>query len=422
MIQEKLDKKRTEIISIFIFAMIFLSAIGANAPGVEVGGLGKLYLFRLMVPILLLFFFNRNFYNNSILPDTIILFVVWMLCATISLIWSFDLNNSISGIFNYLICFIWIIWLLGVIKTKKMFQNVIIFITVLILCCCALGIFESYTGKYYFNVQEGVDIYLTSAKQHYPVVFFFNPNDFMFFIIGIIPFLFCVIRDKVKNVKLRYIMYITYLGLSCFMLWLADCRMGFVVLPFMLLVFFLTKNVKKRLPAVAVLLIVTLSVVLAKRPSLIQEFMQESRLDIWKDAVNNFVQSNFLGTGVGNANFHLDNVEYLSEISATHFWFLQIFVELGIVFMVIFMIWLYTIFKRGIKMIRNKDKKYNTTGRATIVFITALIPMSMMSSSLALSPIFWTYISLLLLAVSIKEDNEEVSYEQGNIALDRIQR
>ena len=173
--------------------MILLSAIGANAPSIEISGLGNLYLFRLMTPVLLLFFFKKNFYKNSIMSDTIILFTVWFLCGLISLIWTFDINNSLSGLFNYLVCFVWVIWLLGTIKTKEIFHQTIIFIAVVIILCCGVGVFEAVTGKYFFRVQEGIEQVITGAKFHYPVVFFFNPTDFMFFIIGIIPFMFYVI-------------------------------------------------------------------------------------------------------------------------------------------------------------------------------------------------------------------------------------
>lgn len=410
MIQEKLNKKETKATSFFIMIMILLSAIGANAPSIEISGLGNLYLFRLMTPVLLLFFFKKNFYKNSIMSDTIILFTVWFLCGLISLIWTFDINNSLSGLFNYLVCFVWVIWLLGTIKTKEIFHQTIIFIAVVIILCCGLGVFEAVTGKYFFRVQEGIEQVITGAKFHYPVVFFFNPNDFMFFIIGIIPFMFYVIKEKIASKLVRIVMYAAYLALSCFMLWLADCRMGFVVLPIMFIVWFFTTNWKKRWPLAALALMICVLFVVIK-PSILEKIAQESRLQIWQDALTNFMHSNFLGTGIGNANYHLENVKYKSELTATHFWFLQIFVELGLFFTFIFAIWLYTIFRRGLNMVKYKDNNYSPLGKAVLVFLIALFPMSMMSSSLAVSPIFWTYVALLLLAVSVKLSEKEARNE-----------
>lgn len=403
-----LNKRETKSTSFFILIMILISAIGANAPIVEVEGIGNLYLFRLMIPILLLLFFKAKFHNNRVLHNTIVLFVVWLLCATVSLLWSFNFSNSVSALFNYIICFIWVVWLVGVVKTKRMFQNMILFMTGIILVCCVLGIYEAYTGIYMFNVQEGLDVHLTSAGLHYPVVFFFNPNDFMFFVIGIIPFLFYVVRERIRRKSLRKIMYIAYTGLSCYMLWLADCRMGFIVLPFMLFVFLLSKNFKKRFPIALVVLISVAVIILLRYPQLIQSFLRESRWDIWHDAINNFYQSKFLGTGLGNANYHLANVTYASDITATHFWFLQIFVELGIFFIPAFLVWYYKIFKSGVRMIKSSNKNYRRRGRVVIVFIVALIPMSTMSSSFAILPVFWTYIAFLLLAISVKDKKAEV--------------
>ena len=71
-----LNKRETKSTSFFILIMILISAIGANAPIVEVEGIGNLYLFRLMIPVLLLLFFKAKFHNNRVLHNTIVLFVV----------------------------------------------------------------------------------------------------------------------------------------------------------------------------------------------------------------------------------------------------------------------------------------------------------------------------------------------------------
>lgn len=409
--QQTQGNKFTKITAV---AVMIIALMGASLPIVNLPGIGTLYLFRLVVPFLFFWMIvHRNHYEQS-WRDMFQMMIVWIGWGIVSLLWSFDRTNSIQGIINICFCFVWIMWLAGFVDTVNLYDKLITAFIVFIVGCSLLGLYEVFSGHYIFTVQAGVESVITSIGKHYPVTVFYNPNDFMVFVAASIPMVFYLANKKIKNKHLIFIIDIGYVLFSCVMMLLADCRMGFVVVPFIVLVWLISKKWDVRFYKVVILGVVVGIVILIASPNTISLIASEARWEIWSDALYNLKESFFLGTGIGNANFHLPGHIYQSNLTATHFWFIQVLAEIGpIGFLFVAKWYIKSILRVKRSVVYNRNSSVFGIKRFTLTLLLATFFLSMMSASLMESAAFWTLIAIMQVGTGLKIVDQEKAKNEG---------
>lgn len=406
--------QETTFTKITAIAVMIIALMGASLPIVNVPGIGTLYLFRIAVPFLFLWMIVRRKRFERSLRDLLQMMIAWSVWGVFSLLWSFDRTNSIQGIFNICFCFVWVLWLASFVRTVNLYDNMLTAFVVFIVICTLLGIYEVFSGDYIFAVQSGVESVITSIGKHYPVTVFYNPNDFMVFVAASVPMVFYLASKNIANKYLIIIIDIGYVLYVCVMMLLADCRMGFVVVPFIVLVWLISKKWDVRFYKVVILGVVVGIVILIASPNTISLIASEARWEIWSDALYNLKESFFLGTGIGNANFHLPGHIYKSNLTATHFWFLQVFAEIGVPgFFFVAKWYLGSVLK--VKRATITERKSSVFGirRLTLTLLLAIFFLSMMSSSLTESAAFWTLIAIMQVGAGLKSIEQEKVKNEG---------
>ena len=406
--------QETTFTKITAIAVMIIALMGASLPIVNLPGIGTLYLFRIAVPFLFLWMIVRRKRFERSLRDLLQMMIAWSVWGVFSLLWSFDRTNSIQGIFNICFCFVWVLWLASFVRTVNLYDNMLTAFVVFIVICTLLGIYEVFSGDYIFAVQSGVESVITSIGKHYPVTVFYNPNDFMVFVAASIPMVFYLANKKIKNKHLIFIIDIGYVLFSCVMMLLADCRMGFVVVPFIVLVWLISKKWDVRFYKVVILGVIVGAVILIVSPNVLGLIASEARWEIWSDALYNLKESFFLGTGIGNANFHLPGHIYKSNLTATHFWFIQVLAEIGpIGFLFVAKWYIRSILRVKKSVVDNRSSSVFELKRLVLTLLLATIFLSMMSSSLTESAAFWTLIAIMQVGAGLKIIEQEKVKNEG---------
>lgn len=406
--------QETTFTKITAIAVMIIALMGASLPIVNVPGIGTLYLFRIAIPFLFLWMIVRRKRFERSLRDLLQMMIAWSVWGVFSLLWSFDRTNSIQGIFNICFCFVWVLWLASFVRTVNLYDNMLTAFVVFIVICTLLGIYEVFSGDYIFAVQSGVESVITSIGKHYPVTVFYNPNDFMVFVAASIPMVFYLTNKKIKNKHLIFIIDIGYVLFSCVMMLLADCRMGFVVVPFIVLVWLVSKKWDVRFYKVVILGVIVGAVILIVSPNVLGLIASEARWEIWSDALYNLKESFFLGTGIGNANFHLPGHIYKSNLTATHFWFIQVLAEIGpIGFLFVAKWYIRSILRVKKSVVDNRSSSVFELKRLVLTLLLATIFLSMMSSSLTESAAFWTLIAIMQVGAGLKIIEQEKVKNEG---------
>lgn len=396
----------TTLTKVVAIVMMITALMGASLPVLSLPGIGTLYLFRLLVPFLFVWMILSKMQFSRNMRHMLQMIIVWCVCGCISLIWSFDRTNSIQGVVNICFCVVWVLWLAGAVKTAYIFDRLMIVFVAFVTCCCALGIYEVFTGNYIFSVQPGVESVITSIGRHYPVTVFYNPNDFMVFVAASIPIVFYLTDKKCSRWLIKLIVDITYLLMSFVLMILADCRMGLLVVPFIVIMWIVSKKWEVRFYKVVIVGIIAIIMLMIVHPSIAGLVANESRWDIWRDALYNLRLSYFMGTGIGNANIHLPGHIYKSTLTATHFWFLQVLAEIGVVGFYFVAKWFITSVLRARRgVVSTVDKQVLGLRRISLTLLLAMIFLSMMSSGLTESPAFWTLIAIMQISGNLESNN-----------------
>lgn len=413
------DKKFNKVAwSIMLFFTLFAAAL----PGINVPGIGFLYLFRIVLPFLLIYvIINENHYGNytNTIRDTGTLFLLIIFYGIFSLLWAQNQIEGIKSILNYIYGFSLVFTLLRVIHNKEHLYILIRITGYIMIAIMLIGVFESLTGKYIFSSSwSGKLPYPQYPQIHYPVVCFGNPNDFVFIAFGIFPFFNLALNNTLRNRHriTTLLLQLMYLGLLCLIIVFASNRMGMLLIPFTIVVNLLvSKNNNVRVISWVLIPVIGFIFAIWKWDSLTAFFAEDARIQIWGNILRNAKHYYFMGTGPGNSYLPISGVEYDGVLMNPHFWFLEMFAEFGVIIFVFLIIWYWLIMRRAIKLCSVKDKEISSMGRTAIKFMIYFIPMSVMSSSVSAMPQFWLIISILLLVINVNEirSTEECKYGEN---------
>lgn len=118
------------------------------------------------------------------------------------------------------------------------------------------------------------------------------------------------------------------------------------------------------------------------------------RMELWGTAWKLILKSSFLGTGIGSINDSM--AQYGLLITIPHNLFLEIFVQYGLLLIMLFLIFIAIVFY--------KVRKSNKVNQFIVYTSLIILPFSsIINSGYLLMPVFWLFLSsLYILSTSYK--------------------
>ena len=391
--------------AVFLVLILFAAAL----PGLEFPGVGKLYPFRVVLPfvVLAVAFYDRKYgAYSAVQKNTILLFLFMSVYGCVTVLWAPEKLTAIKQLVGYAYGFFLVIVLFRLIRERSCFYRVMMLIAWIMIIIMLMGVLEGFTGHYFF--EEGWEDLLPYAPDtniHYPVVCFGNPNDMVFAAFAFMPFINLSANAlyKGKFTALRIGIKVLYFVLYCMVTVLASCRMGILLIPIAVVVnVCMAKRSTFKTLAVAAIVVACGFGVLLKWDSFLAFFEQDARVEIWKNILKNAEHFFFFGTGPRNSFVAIEGVEYAGRLINPHFWFLEILTEFGIFVFLALMAGYFALMRAAFRRIgKAESREKYTLSKTAFKVLLYFFPMSIMSSSLSVSPFFWLIAALVLLAVEL---------------------
>ena len=375
-----------------LWTLIFFLLIGASAmPIVTLGGFGSLNFFRVAAVLLTVYaIISSGKTQSNVLRITMLIFISFVIFCFFSIVWAQNKSYAASSAFNYLICIAFMLSFTYLLSNGKNLETYLLYCGYVMIIFSLLGVFETFTGFYIFEISEQFRSIKGPFGLSTPIAAFGNPNDFAFALLSILPFFFYALNkhfkcfQQVLGFKLLYIFLILYIS------FVGQTRITILILCFMVFVRLLCSK-KYRTFTLLMFLISAFAIVLSELfglTHLTQRVFHEKRIRIWVTIINDFKNRLLFGKGVGNGQI------IGTTILNPHFWFLELFADLGIIMGCIIALWfLYMLVKNS-----KRHACFPLSDTCTnIIYLSALLPMSVMSSSISFSPILWISISFTIL-------------------------
>lgn len=368
-------KKATNSIFI-VLLLVFFNALNAGIYTfipLPIGFCSYMLLF-----LFICFFIAENNFN---LKKFIIPFIIAFFWLTILLLWKH--KGTFFGLYSWflgvLICFAFCF-----IDEKKSYFS--LFLLLGLIFSLLFSYFEIFTGFHLPQSRFVVDSISskTHIGLHVPTFYFTNENDFVAFLV----LLFCYVRLQFK--KKKVLLDLLILPLVFFIIYIANARLCLLSLMVYYLYFlFMRINKKKRYCLFflvgAIFIYVFIKIII---PYLINlNNMQSSKSIIIRvnllilSLKNIFVEKNFLGLGPASFSTIVNDTSRTNTIVDPHNWFMELGVEAGLLFLVIYFLFIVKYF------IYEKDKYF------CALFIVFLICNSCSSR---FSGILWNWFFLAM--------------------------
>lgn len=336
---------------------------------------------------------NRLFNSYSLLIG------VWFIWSLLTYFWvaDFDLwglnNNYLAIGLGYTIFTSYII------KGKGFMKS---FYTIIILSATAhilISFFEIISGIYLFTSNDAITASYALSK--YPVSFFYNTNDLATFLM----FAFCIIlyvdpkiyTDSINRRVFSYLKPILLISILI-IVFFTDSRLVLVSIIIALLLWFYL-NVNKKyfwvlnipLITIAIGIIISSFTVYSDKilSILVSDGSGSSRVTLMRSAWDMLKESNFIGVGAGNLEYHMENNPSYGSgtIYAAHNWWMEILANYGLIFFIIYIIYyLRKLWQSFIIAFKTKSNDMKLVFTWFIIFI----PGSLASSSLFDDIWLWT--------------------------------
>lgn len=248
-------------------------------------------------------------------------------------------------------------------------------VAVLMTVIFALWEFESgWHMPYNRNNQENmVNVNGIFLQKDFAAVTFVNYNCFVTFLCFAIPFLFYLIANKQREKMSYYWISIVLLGLSFFCILRNGSRGGLLSIVLMTGIYFWMKPKNTKWFATLVLVVLAIYFVFYEYGEVFVYLMArisdgnltegDDRIVVWSYALDQFFSSYGFGVGIGGMFEAMDGVA--SDIKITHNIFLEILLLHGLLFFLVFIVFL-------IKMLLRTKRINDYATRVTLYL--ALIP------------------------------------------------
>ena len=423
---------KTNIFKYVIWAILsILIYFGSSLGGLDVFGIVFIYPFKLLLPcfVLFLFFNDKKYgeYTNTV-AITILLFAFMTFYGLLTIFWSQDVIAAIKQMVDYLYGFCLVFVIARLIRDKQFFYYLILVNAYILMAMMVMGLIESFTGRYFFSPNWGSVMPYPDFDFHYPVVSFGNPNNFVFVLFGMMPFLNMAAKnffDRDSRI-FSFMIRAVYLLLYCMITVLASCRMGILLIPLGLYINVLLSG-KRAYIKYTTMFFLFFAVLLATSvwSDFFVDIQNNARIIIWQNIFKNAKAYFLMGTGPANSYLPVYGLVYKNGLLTNpHFWFLEILAEFGVFGFGALIVWYFLIGNRAFLNFRRFKREKNASNmrlnRCALKFLIYFIPMSVMSSSVSSMMAFWLLFAFTVVSVNLPvldyenvyRDNREKIYEQ----------
>lgn len=244
-------------INLLWYLAVILSVWGSSLGGVTLPGLGLIYPFRAILPILaviLLFTSKRKDWgvNKGTWLTVLPLSLFMLLHGALSLLWSSNQLNTVKAVVNlaYILLFALVFYRM-VMNDKRIFHNTLLVLSLNIIILMLLGVFECFSGIRLLNTKY-LDV-VNNLGLHFPSVCFENTNNFAFNIILFTPIIMFVLDEVLKlDIWKKWLIKISIILLSAFVLLNTGSRLSFITYPVVLFVYLVVRMKGKTLKMILV--------------------------------------------------------------------------------------------------------------------------------------------------------------------------
>lgn len=402
----------------------------------------KLYLFHIVLIFFLayVFFLKRKLDIFSLKASFPV--VVFFLFSVCSLMWSNDMLSASRNIFyifcGLLVCFIVISYARisseGVGKVARVFLlfsiiNFFIgFLETLSLIRLPISPYSNYVSLFGYSGSE-LDVFSEMELSYIlskPTGFNWNPNNFGFVFIITFPFLFFN-NTKLKIISVFFLIWFnvflqsrglflaTLFFAFCWFFFSISCRNKFVMMCFFfvaLIVSFVVvyvyggvyiEHVPRIFQVFDSLYMGSSSLLDLNNVNLQNVNSTEIRSYIYKLGIISVLECPWVGLGVGGAQLMLESVG--SPITSFHFYFLEILVEYGVIFYVLFLIF-YVYMLRKLYYVHSK---YNNNLAKSCFFSLLVLPVASISpSSIIYILCLWVIIGMSLFIIQENRERDNI--------------
>lgn len=312
-----------------------------------------------------------------------ILMIIWFVWGLLSFFWIKSFGSWLNHILILFIALGYTITAPTLVRKKNLINNtkkILLFSYILVII---IGLFEVYTGVYFFTQNRG-NIGIFSSLR-YPVTFFYNPNDYaVFLVFGTILILFF---DKIKINKISSGFFLSLILVATFyLLIVSQARLALfaAIIAIIIKMYFLIKSKKIRVILVILSLFLIFflfkyydTIVFANQ-YVISDYSGNIRVNLIKNALIYLSDSNFVGVGAGNLKYYLDHYSIYNtmQIFDVHNWWIEILVTYGVF---IFTIYIYSYFNLIFRALNKLSSKTNM--KFIFTWLILFIPLSVASSS-----------------------------------------
>ncbi len=384
---------------IYLFFLIIALALGNIGGALSFSRILGILLFPLIVVKLQS---KAYAYTYSVL----FFFFFWYAYNLLSLFWTSDIVQAKKELFYYIIHFVLFIEIMVFSKkASKPLSTISMAFMIAFLITSVVGLWELITDNHLHlsKFQEDTTVNNGSGMlfhHRFASVTFGNYNSYVTFICFCMPFIVYRLFVVGKGFVSKLFPMIAILLSILFLLFNAS-RGGILSMLVMISIFvyysLFSKNKRNRqVICVLVLLVMVGSFCftdiifesLLYRLSGTNLVEDNSRINIWHDALRVFYDSYGIGSGVGSLSRSMGEVATQTFI-ATHNMLLELLVQYGCVIFFIVILFLYKLLKRAF-VIRDKSRKF--------LLLLALFPLPIyliIDSSYLLSPSLYIFVSSL---------------------------
>ncbi len=349
--------------------------------------------------------------------------LLWMVYALFTLMWAFDLSESLKHILYLMVNFsgfFVLLWLAT--KANRPQNSVVIGWIIVLVLSIPIALYELW-----FDVHLPVSTYESGSlmnfgfaiiERNFASVTYGNLNGYNTILCYILPF---VLFNLLSKETRRVAMLINWvLLLILFYIIISNSSRGAIfVFVLALTIFFLYYFKNGRSVVVLVLVcLVAVYYVLQHFDTMfgfvLTRFATHGLEDVGrteniKSGIETLVNTNFLGIGIGNYTEYMDKNYHLSILSP-HNIFVEIWVEFGLLVLIGFLILLLKILRLGLH-------NPNIANREFIIISLAVFPLSnIIDSTYLLSMHVWVLLaSYFVMADSYYEPIEANKYENENV-------
>lgn len=229
------------------YLTVVLSVWGWSFGGIPLPGIGTIYPFRILLPILAVILFFRSKKSDwgidrhtwlTILP----LSAFMLLHGALSILWSADRMTTLKAVMNlgYILLFLLVFFRIAA-KNRSVLHNTLLALSANMAAILLFALFECLSGKYLFSAIDAAAYGQVTNPFgfHCPAVCFQNTNNLAFNIVMTTPIMLFAADELLKiGVWKKLLIKTAVILLSAFVILNTDSRLAYFGYPLVLLVYF----------------------------------------------------------------------------------------------------------------------------------------------------------------------------------------